>query len=298
MGKSGVALVLAGEVGGEIISADSRKIYKYMDIGTAKPTEEERKKVPHHLLDLVEPQEEFSAGRFREEAGKVIVQVYRKGNVPILVGGSGLYLRAVTDGLFAGPRADKERRKKFKEEAEKFGPDYLYGKLKKIDPAAAARIHPHDLVRTIRALEVYEETGKSISCLQAEEKSGGDKLYRLTSIGLNRLRSDLYRRIEQRVDMMFSRGLVDEVKGLWGRGYGEELVSMRGLGYKEVCGYLHGRYDREETIRLLKRNTRRYAKRQLTWFKKDKRIQWIDMDEHETEKEVVERIKKILAKER
>lgn len=295
VGKSQTALILAREMGGEIISADSRKIYKYMDIGTAKPTEEERRKVPHHLLNLIEPHEEFSAGRFREEAEKVITQVHQRGNVPILVGGSGLYLRAVTDGLFSGPQANKDRRKKLKEEAREFGSLYLHARLKEIDPLAASRIHPHDLVRIIRALETYEETGRPISSLQSEGRQGRDKLYNLTIIGLNRLRPNLYQRIEQRVDMMFARGLVDEVRNLLERGYHENLVSMQGLGYKEVCGYLHGRYGEEEAVRLLKRNTRRYAKRQLTWFKKDKRIQWLDVSEDENEKEIIERIKKILA---
>jgi len=295
VGKSQAALILAGEMGGEIVSADSRMIYKYMDIGTAKPAEEERKEIPHHLLDLVEPHEEFSAGRFREEAEKAITQVHGRGNVSLLVGGSGLYLKAVTDGLFSGPGADGEKRKRLKEEAEEFGLAHLYEKLKEVDPAAASRIHPHDPVRIIRALEVYEETGKPISSFQSEEKRVRGKLYNLTIIGLNRPRPNLYRRIEQRADTMFARGLVDEVKGLLARGYHENLVSMQGLGYKEVCGYLHGRYDKEEAVRLLKRNTRRYAKRQLTWFKKDKRIQWIDINEGEGKEEVVNKMKKILA---
>ncbi|MCD5401388.1 tRNA (adenosine(37)-N6)-dimethylallyltransferase MiaA [candidate division NPL-UPA2 bacterium] len=295
VGKSQAAIILAREMGGEIVSADSRKVYKYMDIGTAKPAKEERREIPHHLLDLIEPHEEFSAGRFQEEAKKVITQVYERGNIPILVGGSGLYLRAVTDGLFSGLQTDKDKRRKLKEGARELGPLYLHERLKEVDPLAASRIHPHDLVRIIRALEIYEETGKPISSLQSEEKWGRDKLYNLTSIGLNRPRSNLYQRIEQRVDIMFSRGLVDEVKSLLGRGYHENLVSMQGLGYKEVCGYLHGRYDEKEAVRLLKRNTRRYAKRQLTWFKKDKRIQWIDVSENENEKEIVPRIKKVLA---
>ncbi len=295
VGKGRVALILAREIGGEIVSLDSRKIYKYMNIGTAKPTEEERRKVPHHLLDLIEPQEEFSAGRFQEEAGKVIAQVYEKGKAPLLIGGCGLYLKAVTEGLFPHPPTDKDRRKKLQEEAGEFGSFYLYERLKGVDPLTASRIHPHDLVRIIRALEIYEETGKPISSLQSEGRRKRSKLYSLTVIGLNRPRPHLYQRIEQRVDTMFSRGLVDEVKNLLRRGCRENLVSMQGLGYKEVCGYLHGRYDEREAARLLKRNTRRYAKRQLTWFKKDKRIQWIDISENENEKEVVQRMKKVFA---
>ena len=294
VGKSGAALVLAKEIGGEIVSADSRKIYKYMDIGTAKPAEEKRKEVPYHLLDLIEPHEEFSAGRFGEEAEKVITQIHERGKMPLLVGGSGLYVVAATEGLFSGPSADKVRRKRWEEEAKESGGLYLYEKLRKIDPPAASRIHPHDLVRIIRALEVYEETGKPISSLQYRGNRGKSKPYNLIILGLNRPRENLYRRIEQRAERMFDRGLVKEVRNLLKQGYGENLVSMQGLGYKEVSAYLRGEYDENEAMRLLKRNTRRYAKRQLTWFRKDERIQWLDISENESPEEIVTRIKKIL----
>ncbi len=295
VGKGGTALALAEGIGGEIVSADSRKIYKYMDIGTAKPTQEKRKEIPHHLLDLIEPDGEFSAGRFGEEADKVIPQIYERGKLPLLVGGSGLYVVAATEGLFSGPAADKDRRRKWKEEAKKSGGLCLYDKLRKIDPPAASRIHPHDLVRIIRALEVYEETGKPISSFQCREKRGKSKDYNLIIIGLNRPRENLYQRIEQRVERMFAQGLVKEVRNLLKRGYGENLVSMQGLGYKEVSACLRGEYDENEAMRLLKRNTRRYAKRQLTWFRKDERIQWLDISENETPEEVATRIEKILA---
>ncbi len=221
--------------------------------------------------------------------------MHERGNIPVLAGGSGLYLKAVTDGLSSGLQIDKGKREKLKKEAKEFGSFYLHERLKEVDSLAASRIHPHDLVRIIRALEIYEELGEPISSLQSEEKRERGKLYNLTVIGLHRPRPNLYQRIEQRVDTMFSRGLVDEVRGLLGRGYHENLVSMQGLGYKEVCSYLHGRYDEKEAVRLLKRNTRRYAKRQLTWFKKDKRIQWIDISENENEKEIIPRIKKVFA---
>ncbi len=306
VGKSRLALTLAQEIGAEIISVDSRKIYKYMDIGTAKPAREERSKVPHHLIDLIEPDARFSAGRFGEEAKKAIAQVQKKGRTALLVGGSGLYLKAVVDGLFSGPKASAERRERLKKEAEAFGTASLHQKLKKVDSQAASKIHPHDLVRIIRALEVYEETGRCISSLQSEQRANrqfssptaescrvasGD---RLVMIGLNRDRKDLYRRIDQRVEIMFSHGLVEEVKSLLKRGYDENLISMQGLGYKEVCGYLKGNYDLEEAERLLKRNTRRYAKRQLTWFQKDKRIHWIKVNEDEDEKEILTKVKKFL----
>jgi len=295
VGKSGTALALAKEIGGEIVSADSRKIYKYMDIGTAKPTQEKRKEIPHHLLDLIEPDEEFSAGRFGEEADKVIPRICERGRVPLLVGGSGLYVVAATEGLFSGPAADKDRRRRWKEEAKESGILCLYEKLRKIDPPAASRIHPHDLVRIIRALEVYEETGRPISSLQCRGNRGKSKDYNLIIIGLNRPRENLYQRIEQRVERMFAQGLVKEVRNLLNQGYGEDLVSMQGLGYKEVSAYLRGEFDENEAMRLLKRNTRRYAKRQLTWFRKDERIQWLDINENETPEEVATRIEKILA---
>ena len=282
VGKSQVALALAEDIGAEIISVDSRKLYKYMDIATAKPSREVRSKIPHHLIDLIEPDAQFSAGQFEEEARKVIAQVHRKGKIPLLVGGSGLYLRAVVDGLFRGPGASAGRRERLKKEAEEFGTASLHQRLKKVDSLAASKIHPHDLVRIIRALEVYEETGECISSLQSREKENGE-IYFLVMIGLVRSRQDLYRRIDQRVERMFSQGLVEEVKKLRKRGYHENLVSMQGLGYKEVCGYLKGSYGLEETKSLLKRNTRRYAKRQLTWFRKDRRIHWIEVNEGEGE---------------
>jgi len=286
VGKSGTALALAKEIGGEIVSADS-----------PKPTQEKRKEIPHHLLDLIEPDEEFSAGRFGEEADKVIPRICERGRVPLLVGGSGLYVVAATEGLFSGPAADKDRRRRWKEEAKESGILCLYEKLRKIDPPAASRIHPHDLVRIIRALEVYEETGRPISSLQCRGNRGKSKDYNLIIIGLNRPRENLYQRIEQRVERMFAQGLVKEVRNLLNQGYGEDLVSMQGLGYKEVSAYLRGEFDENEAMRLLKRNTRRYAKRQLTWFRKDERIQWLDINENETpeEVEVATRIEKILA---
>ncbi|MCD5391047.1 tRNA (adenosine(37)-N6)-dimethylallyltransferase MiaA, partial [candidate division NPL-UPA2 bacterium] len=207
-----------------------------------------------------------------------------------LVGGSGLYLKAVVDGLFCGPKASAERREGLKKEAESLGTASLHQRLKRVDPQAASKIHPHDLVRIIRALEVYEETGKCISSLQSQKEANRE--IRCLMIGLERDRKDLYRRIDQRVESMFSRGLVEEVKSLLKRGYDENLTSMQGLGYKEVCGYLKGDYDVDEAKRLLKRNTRRYAKRQLTWFRKDKRIHWIKVNEDE--KEILRKIKKSL----
>lgn len=292
MGKSRISIKLARELGGEIISADSRKIYKYMDIGTAKPSLEETGGIPHHLLDVVEPDQVYSAGSFQKDAQGIIAQIDKRGKLPILVGGSGLYLKAATEGLFSGPGADQEKRAELKQEVSSRDA-FLYEKLKTLDPQAAARIHPHDQVRLIRALEVFEATGKSILFLREEQKET-PPLYRLTLIGLKRPRAELYRRIESRVDAMLTRGLVEEVEGLLRRGYQENLVSMQGLGYKEICAYLKGEYNQEEALRILKRNTRRYAKRQLTWFRRDKRIHWIDVGEQK-ETEIIKEIKKTLA---
>ena len=244
-------------------------------------------------IDLIEPDAQFSAGRFGEEARKAIAQVQKKGKTALLVGGSGLYLKAVVDGLFCGPKASAERREGLRKEAKAFGTASLHQRLKKVAPQAASKIHPHDLVRIIRALEVYEETGKCISSLQSQEKANGE-IRCLIMIGLDRDRRDLYRRIDQRVESMFSRGLVEEVNDLLRRGYHENLASMQGLGYKEVCGYLKGNYDLEEAERLLKRNTRRYAKRKRTWFQRDERIHWIKVNEDEDEKETLGKIKKAL----
>jgi len=271
-GKTEVALQLIGRFPLEIVSADSRQVYKFMDIGTGKPVEKDR----HHLIDVVDPAQDFTVADYRLMAENVIGEIYRRNKIPLLVGGSGLYIRAVIDGLCPAPRADREIRKNLTEEAERSGNEFLYRKLKKVDPEAACRIHPNDRTRIIRALEVYTLTHKPISYFQ---KLTEKPLYSILMLGIRYPARILYQRINARVDKMIRQGLVEEVRGLMEKGFGQELKSMQGLGYKEVIGYINGRYPFEEMVRLIKRNTRRYAKRQMTWFRKDRRINWIEPKE-------------------
>ncbi len=289
VGKSEVAIELAKRIKGEIVSCDSRQVYKYLNIGTAKPTKEEKKKIPHHLIDIMEPDEEFNAFLYARRAHKAISRIHRKKKIPILVGGSGLYVRATVDGIFLGAKKNKAIRERLR----KFSGDTLYRKLKKVDSETASRLHPHDRVRIIRALEVYELTGQSISALQ-EISKGKKPNYNLTMIGLKRGRKELYQRINERVAEMIKEGLVEEVRGLLQRGFSQGLIALKGLGYKEIIGYLDGEYDSKEAIRLLKRNSRRFAKRQLTWFNKDKRIHWIEIKKGDSTSKVVSQIARLL----
>ena len=274
MGKTELALCVATRIGGEIVSVDSRQIYRYMDIGTAKPTPEQLNLVPHHMLDCVTPDEPFSVADYQKGADRAIEEIHQRGKVPILVGGSGMYFRVVVDGIFQGPQADASFRQELRQEAEELGIQHLYNRLESVDPQAAARIHHNDLIRIIRALEVYEKSGKRISELQQQWKHSEPR-YDFAAFGLTRPRNELYKRIEARVDRMMSDGLMHEALSL--SKYSRDLSSMNCLGYKELFSFMDGQCDLDEAIRLIKRNTRRFAKRQLTWFKKDKRIRWIDL---------------------
>lgn len=274
VGKTELASRIAARIGGEIVSVDSRQVYCGMDIGTAKPTPEQLKLVPHHMIDCVMPDEPFSAADYQRGADEAIRQIRERGNRPMLVGGSGMYFRAVVDGLFQGPQADPALRQKLRQEAEKFGIPYLYDRLAVLDPKAAEKIHHNDLLRIIRALEVYEKSGKRVSELRKQWDSG-EVRYEFTAFGLTRPREELYERIESRVDQMMAEGLLDEARSL--SKYNRDLQAINCLGYKELLAFLDGKYDLNEAIRLIKQNTRRFAKRQLTWFKKDKRISWIDL---------------------
>jgi tRNA dimethylallyltransferase len=274
VGKTEIAINIAISINAEIVSVDSRQIYRKMDIGTAKPTPEQLKLVPHHIIDCVDPDEYFSVADYQRLADKAIKDIWERGKVPILVGGSGMYFRAVVDGLFDGPDGDKELRKRLKQEAEEYGIQHLYERLEIIDPKAASIIHHNDLLRIIRALEVFELSGNRISDLQQQWK-GENPRYNFIAFGLNRPREELYKRIELRIDQMMVDGLLNEVYNL--SGYNRDLQSMNCFGYKEFFDYLDGKYSLDEAIELVKRNTRHYAKRQLTWFKKDKRIKWLDL---------------------
>ncbi len=274
MGKTEVSQALARKLDTEIIQADSRQVYRYMDIGTAKPPPALCRLVKRHLIDVVNPDEHFSAGRYRRLALPVLESLIAEGKPPVVEGGSGLYIRALVDGLFEGPAADKSYRKKLKSLAKERGVSYLYQELERVDPAGAERLHPNDCVRIIRALEVYHNTGKSISDWHTKAPPSSGFSFRM--YGLSCPRPQLYERINCRVDEMLKEGLLKEVEGLLDLGYHSELNSMQGLGYKHMSAYLRGDCDMASAVSLMKRDTRRYAKRQLTWFRADNRICWLD----------------------
>jgi tRNA dimethylallyltransferase len=274
-GKSGLGIELAEAFGGEILNADSMQVYRYMDIGTAKPTPEERQRIKHHLVDLVTPDEPFHAGLYRTLGRKTVDSLHQKGTPAFVVGGTGLYIKALTQGLFTSPKINSTVRERLKQEAERRGREFVYQRLKEVDPKAAARIHPQDLFRTIRALEVFESTGVQISFLQ-EQHRFGDRPYLTLKIGLEMDRVKLYRRIEERVSRMIERGFLQEVEGLLEMGYGQGLKPMQGLGYKQMVQFLLNELGWDEAVNLMKRETRHYAKRQWTWFKADREVCWRD----------------------
>jgi tRNA dimethylallyltransferase len=287
-GKTKLSIIVAEKIGGEIISADSRQVYRYMDIGTAKPSKEERERVKHYFIDELNPDEEFNAGVFGERGREIIEDIFSRGKVPIVVGGSGLYVKSLIDGFFEGPAGDWELREILYRKAERFGKGALYEELKKVDPASAEKIQPNNLKRVIRALEIYYLTGKPISQLQSEMKP--EINFETVQIGLNWDRKKLYKRIEERVDMMIEQGLIEEVKRLRELGYDKNLNALQTVGYKEVFDYLDGIISYDRMIYLIKRNSRRYAKRQLTWFRQDKRIIWIDVDERTDFNEIADKV--------
>ena len=275
VGKTRLSLRLAQEFDGEIISADSRQVYRGMDIGTAKPTPEERRHVPHHLIDIITPDETFTLAQYQELACQAIDDVLARGKVPFLVGGTGQYVRAVVEG-WGIPRVppNEELRAELYRQAEREGPWALHDRLREVDPAAAGRIDPTNVRRVVRALEVYLETGRPISELQRKKPPP----YRILLIGLTMERQELYRRIDERVDRMIEAGLVEEVRELVEQGYGYELPAMSGLGYQQIGMYLRGLVSLEEAIQLIKRHTRRFVRHQYNWFRlDDTSIHWFDV---------------------
>lgn len=272
-GKSALAVELALKFNGEVINADSMQVYRYMDIGTAKPSVGERQRVPHHLIDIVDPDEDYTAADFKRDAEEKIAEITSKGKNVFIAGGTGLYIRALTQGLFEGPGADKRLRDELKSEAQAHGKEALYERLKRVDPASAAAIHPNNLVRVIRAIEVYELSKRPISELQKEHGFQASR-YDVLKVGLMKEREALYRDIDARVDAMMEAGLLDETKRLMDAGYSIDLKPMCGLGYKEMSGFLMGETALDEAVALIKRNTRRYAKRQMTWFRKEGGVKW------------------------
>lgn len=288
-GKSAAAVRLALAVQTEVLAADSRQVYRQMDIATDKPTEVERRGVPHGLIDLVDPDESFNVGQYRREAEREIARLHAEGKLPLIVGGTGLYVRALVRGLCEGPPSDPALRARLEAEAERLGAVALHRRLAEHDPTTAARLHPNDRVKVIRALEVHAQLGRPLSSLH-EGHAFAERPYAALLLGLNRDRQELYRRIENRVDAMLARGLVEETSRLLAAGYRRELGSMKGLGYKQMAGFLAGEYRYEEAVRRLKRDTRHFAKRQLTWFRKEPGILWFDADESTTEEALVDRL--------
>lgn len=277
VGKTRLAIDLAKELDGEIVSADSRQVYRFMDIGTAKPTLRERRSVPHHLIDVVEPDDQFTLAQYQELAFAAIDGIIARGKVPFLIGGTGLYVRAVLEG-FHIPRVipSLALRECLYRRASEEGAGSLHNELATIDPVAAGRIDPRNVRRIVRALEVYHETGIPISRLQRKQAPP----YRILKIGLTMERAELYRRIDQRVERMIEDGLVEEVKGLVERGYGYEMSAMSGLGYRQIGLYLQGRLELSSAIELIKRETRRFVRQQYTWFRQlDETIHWFTVAE-------------------
>ena len=275
VGKTEIAIQLAQHLNAEIVSVDSRQIYRGMDIGTAKPTSEEQQAARHHLIDCVDISEPFSVADYQSLADTAIADIQDRGKRVLLVGGAGLYFRAVVDGLFEGPGADTTLRERLEQEATQLGVDVLHERLRACDPASAERIHPNNVVRVIRALEVYELTGTPMSEHQQQWHQENQR-YPFVAFCLTMPRALLYQRIEQRVDVMLANGLIAEVESLLAAGYARDTVALRSFGYKELIAYLDGKCTYLDAVEQLKQNTRRFAKRQLTWFRKDTRIEWLD----------------------
>ncbi len=278
VGKTGFAVELARRFGAEIVGADSMQIYRRMDIGTAKPTAEEQAAVRHHLVDILEPDQPFDAAAYARAADTLLAELAARGVPPFVVGGTGLYIRALLFGLYGNQPADPALRRRLGQLAEQKGPEYLHRQLAEKDSLAAARIHPNDLYRITRALEIIAHTGKPLSDLQTDQGFTHPR-YHALQIGLTLPRRQLYQRIDQRVDLMLDQGLEEEVRNLLDQGFGPDLKSMQSLGYRHFVAYFQAQTDREETIRLLKRDHRRYAKRQLTWFRADPGVHWLSPED-------------------
>ena len=289
-GKTAVSLPLAERLGAEIISADSRQIYRHMDIGTAKPTVAERARVPHHFIDILDPDQDYSAGEFGIRGREEIERILSRGRVPLVVGGSGLYIRSLVDGFFDGPPADPEVRSAIERRLAAGGVEELLGELRRVDPLFAARVDPTKPRRMIRALEVFHVTGVPISQLHQDLKV--EIPFRSRIFGLAWPKPALQKRIGDRCTMMLEGGLLDEVEDLVRRGYGPGLNALNTVGYAEGFAFRAGEITRDAMVELFCRNTRRYAKRQMTWFRRDKRIEWIDMREGREAEGVVEEIVK------
>ncbi len=291
-GKTSLAVALANKIGGEIISGDSMQVYKHMDIGTAKVTEAEKDGVPHYMIDEFEPDQECSVALFQKKVKAYMDDIYSRGKIPMIVGGTGFYIRAITHNIeFQEIDTDMEIRNRLMAEAKEHGEEYLHNKLQEVDPVSAQNVHANNVQRVARALEYYEKTGEQISKHNEEEKTR-ETPYNLVFFGLNMERELLYSRIEQRVDQMLEEGLLAEAKSIYDKGYSKDLPSMRGIGYKEFYPYFEHTQSLESCVEILKQNTRHYAKRQLTWLRHQVKPIWINVDEYHFN---AEEILKVLA---
>lgn len=295
VGKTSLSISLAKAVNGEIISADSMQVYKGMDIGSAKIRKEEMQGVTHYLVDILEPEEEFHIVKFQELAKAAMEEIYAKGKIPILVGGTGFYIQAVTRDIdFTQAEQETSYREELEQLAKEKGTEYLHEKLREVDPKSAENIHANNVKRVIRALEFYHQNGTPISEHNEEQKQQTSP-YNLAYFVLTAPREILYERIDRRVDQMMEEGLLEEVKSLRERGCHRGMVSMQGLGYKEILAYLEGEYPLEEAVRILKRDTRHFAKRQLTWFRREQDVIWVDKEQfHWNEAEILEYMMSVL----
>ncbi len=276
VGKTKASIQLAEEIGAEIISADSMQVYRHMDIGSAKITPEEMNGIPHYLVDVLEPEEEFNVVRFQQMAKAAAEKIWKKGKIPLVVGGTGFYIQALLYDIdFTENDGDDTYRRELEETAAEKGGEYLYGLLKEADPEAAGQIHPNNIKRIIRALEFHQQTGGKIS-EHNEKERGKESPYNYVYFVLTDERSRLYERIDMRVDQMMEQGLLEEVRYLKDRGVRKDSTAMQGLGYKQLYAYLEGEYPLDEAVRIIKRDTRHFAKRQLTWFKRERDVIWAD----------------------
>ncbi len=272
-GKTAAAIAIAEAVGAEIVNADSVQVYRYMDIGAAKPTAAEQARVRHHLIDVVDPDQPFDAADFARLGRQAIADIAGRGKACVVAGGTGLYIKALLGGLARRAVSDPQVRDRLRHDVALYGPATLHERLAEIDPETAARVHPNDAVRIVRALEVFEVSGRAISDHHRDHRFA-DAPYLAYKIGLDMEREALYARIERRVEAMLAQGLEAEVRALLARGYGEDLKPMQSLGYRHMCDYIAGRIGYDAAVEALKRDTRRFAKRQLTWFRADRQIRW------------------------
>lgn len=284
VGKTEESLNIARRWSGEIVVSDSVQIYRYLDIGSGKPTPGERKEIPHYLLDILNPDENYDTVKFASLARKIIEKIWRKGKLPIVVGGCGFYIRTLLKGIFPGPGRDEKLRERLRKEAQSKGWNTLYERLKKIDQVSASRIHPHDTVRIIRALEVFYLTGKPLSWHFNRERK--EKVFDYLFLALTRPREELYRRINDRVEEMWRRGWVEEVNSILKMGFSADSPPLRSIGYKEVIQFIHGKLGEEEAKETIKKRTRNYAKRQIVWLRKENPV-WIIL---EKERERIEKM--------